>query len=209
MKLLSINEFRKRQNCAKQEKGLQISHSTWNLDVIQKEILNKIRSKQLKEMANHSFSQRKFDDAEELYSRAIELNKGLRLLWTNRAACRNTMKKYNEAISDCDVALSIDPKSIRTIIQKGNSLLALNRFDEAQECYELLRALGETQSATFYMKKVHDIKDRIFIQESYRSGQILQPSKEFSFPQPFLLVSRNLYIQKICLQWETEILKSL
>ena len=70
------------------------------------------------------------------------------------------MKKHAEAISDCDSALSIDPKCTKTITQKGNALLGLERFDEAKECYELLSSLGKDSSS--YLKKLYDAQDRIF-----------------------------------------------
>ena len=91
----------------------------------------KKRAKELKEKGNYAFKKKNFEMAESLYSQAIQLNIGSRPLWTNRAACRNTMKKFKEAISDCDTALSIDPKCTRSTIEKGNALLGLGRFNEA------------------------------------------------------------------------------
>ena len=96
------------------------------------------------------------------YSEAIKLNGGYRPYWTNRASCRNVMKKYQEAISDCDSALSIDPKCTKTITQKANALLGLEHFDEAKECSELLRSLGENASADNLLKKVHDVQETDF-----------------------------------------------
>ena len=70
------------------------------------------------------------------------------------------MKKYEDAISDCESALSIDPKCKESIVQKGNALLSLGRFDEAKECYESLRELGENSSADQYLKKLHDFQEK-------------------------------------------------
>ena len=72
------------------------------------------------------------------------------------------MKKYHEAISDCDSALLIDPKCKKSITQKGNALLGLKRFDEAKECYESLRSLGENESADNLLKKLHDVQETDF-----------------------------------------------
>ena len=78
---------------------------------IQSDIIGKkTRAKELKEKGNEAFKKKNYEEAEKCYSDAIELNRGCRPLWTNRAICRNTMKKYQEAISDCDTALAIDPK---------------------------------------------------------------------------------------------------
>ena len=48
----------------------------------------------------------------------------------------------------------------KTIIQKGNALLGLGQFDEAKECYESLRELGENSAADQNLKKLHDIQER-------------------------------------------------
>ena len=68
------------------------------------------------------------------------------------------MEKYEEALSDCDAALSLDPKYTKSIAQKGNALLGLGCFDEAKVCYESLRVLGENNLAACYLKKLHDIQ---------------------------------------------------
>ena len=71
------------------------------------------------------------------------------------------MKKFEEALSDCVTALSIDSRNKRTIIQKGNALLGLRRFDEAKEVYESLRSLGDSEAADVNLKKLHDAQDTI------------------------------------------------
>ena len=123
--------------------------------------VKKAQAKQLKEQGDKSFEKKKYLDADKFYSQAIELDAGSRPLWTLRAACRNTMKKYEEAISDCDTALSIDTSCIRSITEKGNALLSLRRFDQAKEVYESLRSLGESSSTDLLLKKLHDAQDRI------------------------------------------------
>ena len=115
--------------------------------------------KELKEKGNAAFKKKKLELAEKCYSEAIELNMGSRLLWTNRAKCRNVMGKYEEAISDCDSALSINPKCSKTIEQKGNAFLRLGRFDEARTSFESLRPLGEGALADTCLKKLDDIQE--------------------------------------------------
>ena len=117
-------------------------------------------SKALKEKGNLKFKRKSFVEAEKIYSEAIELNKGSRPLWTNRAICRNSMKNHKEAISDCESALSLNPKCTKSLVQKGNALIGLGLFDEAKICYESLRPLGEGALADSYLKKVHDAQER-------------------------------------------------
>ena len=161
LKLLPIKEFENRQKSIGETVDqtstprLMKSMETTKIEVFAR----KKKAKELKEKGNASFAKKRYEEAHSFYSEAIELNIGSRPLWTNRAACRHTMKKYEDAISDCNNALSIDSKCTRSIIQKGNSLLSLSRFDEAKECYESLRTLGESTLADTHLKKLHDIQD--------------------------------------------------
>merc|ERR1711914_41201 len=122
----------------------------------------KKRAKECKEDGNKSFQKKKYEEAENFYSEGLQLQPGFRQLWTNRAICRNVMKKYQDAISDCDSALSIDPKCTKSITEKGNALLGLKHFDEAKECYESLRPLGEDESAAKLLKKLHEVQETDF-----------------------------------------------
>ena len=65
---------------------------------------------ELKEKGNDAFKRKKYEIAERLYSDALQLKPEWRHLWTNRAICRNTMKKHDDALADCLSALSIDSK---------------------------------------------------------------------------------------------------
>ena len=71
----------------------------------------------MKEKGNDAFKEKKYEDAEKFYSEALELNLDSRPIWTNRAVCRNTMKKHEAALADCISALSIDPKNTKKGIQ--------------------------------------------------------------------------------------------
>ena len=160
LKFLPPEEFQKRQKSIDADRKLAIMSSIPKIatEVIEK----KFKARELKEKGNVSFMKKKFEEAEKCYSEAIQLNIGYRPFWTNRAKCRNVMKKYEEAISDCDSALLIDPKCTKSIIEKGNALLGLERFDEAKECYESLRPLGEGESAKKLLKKLHEVQETDF-----------------------------------------------
>ena len=160
LKFLPPEEFKKRQKSINPDRKLAITAS--NLKTEKEFIEKKIRARDLKVKGNAAFMKKKYEEAEKYYSEAIQLNIGYRPFWTNRAKCRNVMKKYQEAISDCDSALSIDPKCTKSITEKGNALLGLERFDEAKECYESLRPLGEDASAEKLLKKLHDVQERDF-----------------------------------------------
>lgn len=158
LKLLPVTEFRKRQKSIDRGSKLALMSSMMKIkaDVIEK----KTKAKWMKERGNDAFQEKKYQEAEKWYSKGIELNKNSRPLWTNRAICRNRMKKYKEAISDCDSALSINPKCTKSITQKGSALLGFGRFDDAKAIFESLRTLGENTLADTYLKKLNDTKER-------------------------------------------------
>ena len=57
--------------------------------------------------------------------------------------------------------LSINLKAFsKSITQKGNAHLGLGQYDEAKECYESLRSLGEKSTADQYLKKLSDAQER-------------------------------------------------
>ena len=74
---------------------------------------------ELKEKGNDAFKKKKYEVAEKFYSEALQLNLDSRPIWTNRAVCRNTMKKHDGALADCMAALSIDPKNTKKGFQTG------------------------------------------------------------------------------------------
>ena len=46
------------------------------------------------------------------------------------------------------------------------------QFDEAKECYESLRELGENSAADQYLKKLYDTQEKRYV---YRKGNFLYP----------------------------------
>ena len=179
MKFLPAKDFEKRQKSIDQNTTLALMSSLARVDQV---IENKKKALELKEKGNILFKKKKYDEAEKIYSEGLRLNMNSRQLWTNRAICRNTMKKFEDALSDCDSALSINPKCTKSIIQKGNALLGLNRFDTARECYESLRPLGEVSLAETYLKKLHDAQDRGFCYEFHSVEQFYSVTSFSEFP---------------------------
>ena len=151
LKFLLIEEFEKRQ---KSIKARNLALTDIN-NRKQQSDANKIQAKALKEQGNQLFKNKKYAEAEDCYSEALKIHPGCRILWTNRAICRNTMGKYNEAISDCNSALTIDPKCSKSIVHKGNAYLNSGNNDQARICFESLRTLGEENLAETYLKKLN------------------------------------------------------
>lgn len=68
--------------------------------------------------------------AEELITRAIELLP-IAQFYANRAVARVGLKKYDEALADCEKALALDPNCLDAVNNKALVLARLQRFEEA------------------------------------------------------------------------------
>lgn len=53
------------------------------------------------------------------------------VVWSNRAAGLQRLKRYDEALEACARALALDPASADAYVNQGNVLLDLGRYDEA------------------------------------------------------------------------------
>ena len=90
----------------------------------------------------------------------------------------------------------------QTILQKGNAHLALDQFDEAKECYESLRTLGQNSSAEQFLKKLNDAQDRDqynklgcvvrMVVDSVLPHADCGPNDNRKDAPPFIVLSHNL-----------------
>ena len=134
MKFLPVSEFEKRQKSINSQTlpimssaitkigfcSKNVKHERYRYDMQNKNpyetfevIENKKKAMKLKEMGNNVFKLKRYEVAEKFYTKALQLNLDSRPVWTNRAVCRNTMKKHEDALADCLSALSIDPKNTK------------------------------------------------------------------------------------------------
>ena len=72
-------------------------------------------SEEFKHLGNKSFQDEKFTEAEELYTSAILQSDENPLLFTNRAQARIKLRRFNDAIDDCKMALKLNPGSVKVV----------------------------------------------------------------------------------------------
>ncbi|KAK8049859.1 hypothetical protein PG994_011589 [Apiospora phragmitis] len=86
----------------------------------------------MKEEGNSDYKAGRWQAAFDKYSSALEVdpaNRGTNAkLLQNRALCRLKLKQYNEAVADCDRAVSLDPHARKT---KANALGQADRWEDA------------------------------------------------------------------------------
>ncbi|CDS09702.1 hypothetical protein LRAMOSA02379 [Lichtheimia ramosa] len=92
---------------------------------------NKLKADQIKAEANVLFGQKRFNEAIEKYTAAIELNPTVAAYFTNRAFCHVKLENYGYAISDAEEALKIDPTLTKANYRRASANMALGKFKEA------------------------------------------------------------------------------
>uniref|UniRef100_A0A5S6R2M5 Stress-induced-phosphoprotein 1 n=1 Tax=Trichuris muris TaxID=70415 RepID=A0A5S6R2M5_TRIMR len=91
---------------------------------------------QLKVRGNIALAEGKYDDAVELYSKAIELEPSNHVLYSNRSAAYAKAGKYTLALSDAEKTVSLKKDWAKGYSRKGAALSLLGRHVEARKSYE-------------------------------------------------------------------------
>ncbi|KAI8147043.1 Metallo-dependent phosphatase-like protein [Fennellomyces sp. T-0311] len=92
---------------------------------------DRVKADKIKAEANALFSQKRFPEAIEKYTAAIELNPTVAAYYTNRAFCHIKLESYGYAISDAEEALQIDPTLTKANYRRASANMALGKFKEA------------------------------------------------------------------------------
>lgn len=76
------------------------------------------------------------EEANVLYSRAIELDDSMHALYGNRSAVYHTMGKFAESLEDAEAAIKCSPEWAKGFFRKGNALMGLKRPHAAAFAFE-------------------------------------------------------------------------
>ena len=87
---------------------------------------------------------KEYDEAINMYSRAISLASDEAAAYSNRALAYLKVKNYAKCIEDADMAISLEPDYIKAYYRRAKAYLALNQVEAALADFEFLR--GKTQN---------------------------------------------------------------
>ncbi|KAG0074964.1 Serine/threonine-protein phosphatase 5 [Linnemannia elongata] len=96
------------------------------------------RANAIKEEANVLFANKKYDEAVEKYTEAIEVNPNVAAFYANRAFAHTKLEAYGAAILDGDKAVEVDPKYAKGYYRRGVGKYALARYKEAAKDFRIV-----------------------------------------------------------------------
>mmetsp|Transcript_32618 Transcript_32618/g.29486 ORF Transcript_32618/g.29486 Transcript_32618/m.29486 type:complete len:283 (-) Transcript_32618:321-1169(-) len=94
------------------------------------------RQEEAKEKGNDAFKTGNLVKAVEFYTEGIEtdpLNRNIvSAMYANRAAAYKKLKKYEDALKDCDEAIKLNSQYAKAYLRRGEINMAMGEFDEAK-----------------------------------------------------------------------------
>ncbi|KAI1432939.1 hypothetical protein GGR50DRAFT_688625 [Xylaria sp. CBS 124048] len=99
----------------------------------------------MKEDGNEDYKAGRWQEAIDKYTAALDVdptNRGINSkLLQNRALCRLKLKAYNDAIADCERAISLDPTYLKARKTKANALGQAEKWEDAVNEWKKIQEL--------------------------------------------------------------------
>ncbi|XP_047246906.1 tetratricopeptide repeat protein 12 isoform X3 [Girardinichthys multiradiatus] len=95
----------------------------------------------LKDKGNEAYAQEDYETAVKYYSDGLAVLRDMQPLYTNRAQAFIKLKRYKEAISDCEWALKCNERCIKAYVHMGKAYLGLKKYNEAKSCFEKIQEI--------------------------------------------------------------------
>ena len=89
-----------------------------------------------KEKGNELFKAREYRSAIEAYDVSIALDATTPAPFANRAAAYMKLRRWSDAVNDCDAALALDPENFKALLRRGACVLEANEEDAAERALE-------------------------------------------------------------------------
>lgn len=95
-----------------------------------------IEAEKLKDDANQYFKQQDYQEAVNLYTKAIELSPTSAVYHANRSIANLRMENFGYALNDANKCLDLDPKYVKGYYRRAAAFMALGRFKQALKDFE-------------------------------------------------------------------------
>merc|ERR1719354_644679 len=119
----------------------------------ERDIANRFKSE-----GNQLMKEKKFKEAVERYSEAINVQESA-IYYCNRAAAYTSLENYEEALQDCKKAISFEPDYSKAYSRMGLIYSKINLYAESENCYE--KALKLEPDNESYKKNLEIVKEKL------------------------------------------------
>ena len=93
-------------------------------------------AKEWKEKGNALVKEKKYSEAADCYTKAIEIDSNDPILYSNRSAMYTNISKFTEALADAEKAIELKPTYGKAYLRKGSALKGLAKIDEALAAFK-------------------------------------------------------------------------
>ncbi|KAM6549832.1 hypothetical protein CsatB_021508 [Cannabis sativa] len=130
------------------------------------------RAEEFKVQANEAFKVRKYAQAIDLYTQAIEIDSQNAVYWANRSFAHLKLEEYGSAIQDASTAIEVDPKYSKGYYRRGAAYLAMGKFKEAlKDFQQVKRICPNDPDATKKLKECEKAVMKIKFEEAIAAPQ--------------------------------------
>ena len=88
---------------------------------------------------NKALGEKRYDDAIDSYTKAIEINGNDHVFWSNRSAAYLSKGDAENALEDATKCIKLNPSFAKGYSRKGAALHQLRDYDEAIQAYEVFQ----------------------------------------------------------------------
>jgi len=120
---------------------------------------DKEEAERLKTEGNNLMRTEKFQEALDMYSKAIELDGSNPVFYCNRAAAHSKMNNHHLAIEDCQRAIDMDPSYSKAYGRMGLAHSSLNKHKEAVDNFK--KALELEPDNESYKSNLQIAEDKV------------------------------------------------
>lgn len=112
-----------------------------------------------REDGNVRFKKGDFNGAVKCYTRSIALNPASVTAYSNRAMCYLKLNEHTKAVDDASVALSMDPRHVKSLLRRGTASNALGRHRAALRDFTAAQAIApENKQAGVEVRKTKELR---------------------------------------------------
>ncbi|XP_031109169.1 inactive TPR repeat-containing thioredoxin TTL3-like [Ipomoea triloba] len=106
---------------------------------------------------NGLFKAGRFSEACIAYGEGLDHDPYNAVLLSNRSACRTRLEQYDQALEDCNAALTYRPSFIKARLRKCDCLLKMGKLEACmQECESLMKECPENEEVYSILKEAKE-----------------------------------------------------